>query len=115
MVRVAVEGAVMRPGFYSVPVGSLLGDVLMAAGGLAATARAGEALVERSGQDVLSPGAFRRAMTLGRTLDQLDVRAGDRIVVPERGAGLGGAEGPVRTLALLLSLPLTVFAVSRLF
>jgi hypothetical protein len=54
-------------------------------------------------------------VTVGRTLDQLDVRAGDRIVVPARGAGFGGAEGTVRTLSVLISLPLTVFAVTRLF
>jgi protein involved in polysaccharide export with SLBB domain len=115
MVRVAIEGAVMRPGFYSVPVGALLGDALMAAGGLAPTAQAAAARVERSGRDVLSAAAFRHAMTAGQTLDQLDVRAGDRITIPLRGVGLGAAEGPIRTISLLLSLPLTAFAVSRLF
>ena len=115
MVRVAVDGAVLRPGFYSVPVGALLGDALMAAGGLSPTARAGAVSVERGGREVLSAAAFRQATAGGKTLDQLDVRAGDRFVVPERGAGLSAAEGPVRTLTLLLSIPLTVFAVTRLF
>jgi polysaccharide biosynthesis/export protein len=115
MVRVAVEGAVMRPGFYSVPAGGLLGDALMAAGGLAPAARVAGAVVERSGRDVLGPAAFGRAMTVGSTLDELDIRAGDRIMVPLGGGGLGLAEGPVRTLTLVLSLPLTVFAVAKLF
>jgi len=115
MVRVAIEGAVARPGFYSVPVGALLGDALMAAGGLAATARVEEARLERSGRSVLSAGAFRQAVTLGRTLDQLDVRAGDRIVVPVQSRGFGGAEGTVRTVSVLISLPLTVFALTQLF
>ena len=118
MVRIAIEGAVARPGFYSVPVGALLGDALMAAGGLAPTGRADEARLERSGRDVLSATAFRQAVVLGRTLDQLDVRAGDRVVVPARGVGLGGigqAEGAVRTLGLLISLPLTVFALTQVF
>ena len=115
MIRVAIEGAVLRPGFYSIPVGALLGDALMAAGGLVPTARVEQARLERSGREVLSVDAFRQAVTVGRTLDQLDVRAGDRIVVPERGGGLGGAEVTVRTFSLLISLPLTVFAVTQLF
>jgi len=118
MVRIAIDGAVARPGFYSVPVGALLGDALMVAGGLAPTARGEEARLERGEQQVLGAGAFRQAVTMGRTLDQLDVRAGDRIVVPARGGGpggIGGTESAVRTLSLLISLPLTVFAVTRLF
>lgn len=118
MVRVAIEGAVMQPGFYSVPVGALLGDALMVAGGLAPTAQVEEARVERNGRAVLSARTFRQAVTEGRTLDQLDVRVGDHIVVPERSGGLGAFErheGAIRTLTLLISLPLTVFAVSRMF
>jgi protein involved in polysaccharide export with SLBB domain len=115
MVRVAIEGAVVRPGFYSVPVGALLGDAVMVAGGLVTTARAEDSRVERSGRNVLSSAAFRQAMTAGRTLDQLDVRAGDRIVVPERGGGPGVAETRLRVVTTLLSIPLTVFALTQLF
>jgi len=115
MIRVAIEGAVLRPGFYSVPAGALLGDALMVAGGLSATARVEQARLERGGRDVLNAGAFRQAVAAGQTLDQLDVRAGDQLVVPQRGGGLGAAEGPVRTFSMLISLPLTVFAVTRLF
>lgn len=116
MVRVAIEGAVAVPGFYSVPAAALLGDALMVAGGLSPTARVEEARLERSGRSVLNAGAFRQAVTAGRTLDQLDVRAGDHIVVPARGGGgLGSAEGTVRTLSMLVSLPLTVFALTQVF
>ena len=115
MMRVAIEGAVIRPGFYSVPVGALLGDALMAAGGLGPTARVEEARLERSGQEVLNASVFRQAVTMGRTLDQLNVRGGDHIVVPARGGGLGDAEVRLRTVTMLLSIPLTVFALTQVF
>jgi len=115
MVRLGIEGAVTRPGFYSVPVGALLGDALMAAGGLGPTARAEQARMERGGRNTLTASAFRQAVSAGRTLDQLGVRAGDRIVVPERGGGAGEAEARLRVVTVLLSLPLTIFAVTQLF
>ena len=115
MVRLAIEGAVIRPGFYSVPVGALLGDALMAAGGLAPTARVEETRLERSGRNVLSPHAFGQAVVSGRTLDQLEVRAGDRILVPQQGGGAAEAETRIRLVSVLLSLPLAIFAVTQLF
>ena len=114
MLRVAIEGAVLRPGFYSVPAAALLGEALMIAGGLASSARVEEAKVERSGRDVLSASAFRQAVTSGLTLDQLDVRAGDRIMVPQ-GGGLVETEARLRTVTVLLSIPLTVFALREIF
>jgi polysaccharide export outer membrane protein len=115
MVRLAIEGAVPRPGFYSVPAGALLGDALMVAGGLVANARAEQARLERSGQAVLGATAFRQAVSAGRTLDQLGVRAGDRILVPERSGGAGEAEARLRAVSTLLSIPLAIFAVTQLF
>ena len=115
MLRVAIEGAVVRPGFYSVPAAALLGETLMAAGGLAPGARVGEAKLDRSGREVLSASAFRQAVTMGRTLDQLDVRAGDRIMVPQGGGGFAETEAWLRTVTTLLSIPLTVFALTQVF
>jgi hypothetical protein len=54
-------------------------------------------------------------MIEGRTLDQLNVRAGDRIFIPEGGGGLGGAQSTLRAFTLLLSIPVTIFALTRIF
>jgi hypothetical protein len=49
-------------------------------------------------------------MGRGYSLDQLNLRAGDRILVPAR----GDAERTMRILAVLISIPLAAFTISRI-
>jgi protein involved in polysaccharide export with SLBB domain len=84
LIRLEVMGAVGRPGFYAVPADVLISDALMIAGGPAGNARMERIKIQR-GRDVLWDGdRLRAAVVEGRTLDQLGVRAGDAILVPER-------------------------------
>ncbi len=87
----------------------------MAAGGPAANANIDAIRVERGDSRVWEGDRLQQAMIEGRTLDQLNVRAGDRIFIPEGGGGLGGAESALRSFALLLSIPATIFALTRIF
>lgn len=121
LIRVAVAGAVVRPGFYTLPLDALLGDVLTAAGGAAAGAQLQDAEVDRDGRTLVSGRIMQRAVLNGLTLDQLNVRAGDRIFVPASGVpgegrlgGLGALEGPLRALSLLLTIPFTIIGVTRI-
>lgn len=115
LVRISIMGAVGRPGFYTFPGEVNLTDAIMAAGGPAGNAKIDAIRVERGNSRVWEGDRLQQAMIEGRTLDQLNVRAGDRIVVPQRSGGLGGAESTLRSFGLLLSIPATIFALSRIF
>lgn len=110
LVRIAVLGSVGAPGFYTLPASVLLEDALMSAGGPAGGADV-ESIQIRRGQDVLWEGdLLQRAMVEGRTLDQLSLQAGDRIMVPARQPGFFEG-GIVRTL--LVTLPPLVYLIAR--
>jgi protein involved in polysaccharide export with SLBB domain len=83
LVRLEIRGAVNRPGFYAIPADVLVSDALMIAGGPGGRADIEKVRIQR-GRDVLWDGSRLRAAVIeGRTLDQLGVRAGDGIIVPE--------------------------------
>jgi protein involved in polysaccharide export with SLBB domain len=82
-IRLMVLGSVGSPGFYSVPSHALVTDVIAAAGGTGANSRLTRIRIERDGRRLMSESELQDAIIEGRTLDQLNVRAGDRVVVPE--------------------------------
>lgn len=87
LVRVDVLGPVNRPGFYSAPADELVSDVVMQAGGLTPNAEVTRTTVRRGDVVVQSAERVQAAFARGETLDQLDVRPGDAIVVGERTPG----------------------------
>lgn len=112
LIRLEVIGAVARQGFYTIPSDILVSDALMLAGGPVSEADLDRIRVERNRQVIWSSNRLRRAMQEGRTLDQLSIRAGDGIIVPER------AEGGSwwRTgLMILTGVSTAVLAAERLF
>lgn len=84
LMRVAILGEVARPGFYTVPFETVLGDAIMVAGGPAGGGDMHRASVQRGSGVVLSERRMLAALESGATLDQLDLRAGDEIIVPAR-------------------------------
>lgn len=84
LTRVAVLGAVGRPGYYALPADILLGDAIMAAGGPAGNADVSKTIVRRGKTEVLSKSQVQSAIRDGKTLDRIDLRAGDEIVVAEK-------------------------------
>ncbi len=109
MIRVSVYGSVRNPGFYQVPADALASDAFMSAGGANADVDPNKAFVRRSGEEIWPKDAFRDAMQKGLTLDQLNLRAGDELVLDpkRRGAGFNpyviiGALGAVSTTIYLL-------------
>jgi protein involved in polysaccharide export with SLBB domain len=79
--RISVLGAVGNPGFYTVPAETLLGDVLMLAGG-PGTPDLDDLRIERAGQSLYEQAQVQEALREGLTLDQLNLQAGDQIVLP---------------------------------
>lgn len=81
LMRIAVLGQVGRPGFYNVPAVAVLGDVFTAAGGLTPTSDLAKTEARRGGQTFIPRERLQRAITDGRTLDQLNMQSGDEIQV----------------------------------
>jgi polysaccharide biosynthesis/export protein len=82
-IRIMVLGGVGQPGFYSVPSHALVTEVIDSAGGTGRESRLTNIRIERDGERVIAGRQLQDAIIAGRTLDQLGVRAGDRVVVPE--------------------------------
>jgi protein involved in polysaccharide export with SLBB domain len=79
--RLSFLGGIGRPGYYQMPAQALIDSAIMAAGGPAGGIDPADTKIERSGKEILSKEGFRQALIEGRTLDQLNLRAGDEIIV----------------------------------
>jgi hypothetical protein len=109
LIRILVEGDVGKPGFYAVPPELPLADVITVAGGLTQRAKATRMRIERGPDEIWSGERLRQALGRGYSLDQLNLRAGDRVFVPTRGdfartAGIIGA---------LVAIPVAIYSVWR--
>lgn len=82
LLRVAVVGAVGRPGFYTAPVDQAIADFLTSAG-LTQVSDVPKIVVRRSGADVIDRNALQLALAQGKTLGDLSIRDGDQIYVPQ--------------------------------
>jgi protein involved in polysaccharide export with SLBB domain len=84
LIRVSVLGEVTRPGFYAVPIDLVLADALMLAGGATQEARVDRLRILRGNSVLWSGNSLQTEIARGATLEDLGVRAGDRIQVPKR-------------------------------
>jgi polysaccharide export outer membrane protein len=82
LIRISVAGEVTRPGFYAVPIDLVLPDALMLAGGATQHARIDKLRILRGNSSLVEDASLQTAIARGATLDELGVRAGDRIQVP---------------------------------
>jgi len=114
LIRLSVYGSVRSPGFYQVPADALATDAFMLAGGPASDVDPNKALVRRSGQEIWPRDSFRDAMQRGLTLDQLNLRAGDELILdPKRRPGTGF--NPYMILGALGALSTTIYLFGRVF
>ncbi len=112
-VRLSIQGAVARPGFYGVPAMAPLSDVFMVAGGTTQEADLPKLRIERAGKPIWQGKALQQAIAEGRTVDEAGLVAGDQYVVPRRG---GTSVGEVlRFGGVVLSIPITVYTLTRIF
>ncbi|HVH10254.1 MAG TPA: polysaccharide biosynthesis/export family protein [Gemmatimonadales bacterium] len=112
-VRLSVQGAVAHPGFYGVPAEGLLSDAFMAAGGTTQEADLHKLRIERDGRPLWEGKALTEAIAVGQTIDQAGLIPGDQFVVPRRGATTVGEV--LRFGGFLLSIPVTVYTLSKIF
>lgn len=113
MMRVAVLGQVRSPGFYAVPAESMVSDAIMAAGGPLATGRLAAAHISRGGERIWWGRGLQEALQYGLSLDQMSLRSGDEIFIPQDpGSRTSRA---LRVAAALPAAVLAVLGVARLF
>jgi protein involved in polysaccharide export with SLBB domain len=108
--RIAVTGGVANQGYYVVRSDALLTEVLARAGGVSSTAKLTGLRIERDNRRIWEGEALQNALAEGRTVDQLSMRAGDQLVVPEQ-KNKTGNQGLMRTLAFTIP---SLFALFRL-
>jgi protein involved in polysaccharide export with SLBB domain len=110
LLNVAVEGAVTKPGFLSLPTDMPFSGAIMAAGGPASIAEIQKIFVRR-GKDVAVPaGGVQDAIKLGLTLSDVGVRPGDAIVVPDKQSS--GTSKLWQNLSIIAGLVGTIVLVS---
>jgi len=106
LMRVAVQGQVGQAGFYWVPGDVLIDEVLMLAGGPGGSADMEHMSIERGSEVLMRDEDLQEAIRIGLTLDQLNMQAGDQIVLPERGQGfltnIGVIAGLLGTVAFAI-------------
>lgn len=83
LVRLAVLGAVGKPGWYLTPSDAVLSDVIMQAG-LVEKSNLSKTIVKRAGAMIWDSDRVSSALADGRSLDRLNLRAGDEIVVDSK-------------------------------
>jgi hypothetical protein len=84
MVRLQLQGQIGTPGFYVLPSDMLLSDALMEAGAPSREADMDKIKLERGPETLMEGEQVAKALQDGRSLDQLGLRAGDLIEVPEK-------------------------------
>ena len=109
LVRIAIAGEVLRPGFYAVPTDLVLSDAIMLAGGATSDAVLKDMRLERGHKQLLSSRTVSDAVAHGYTLDQIGLEAGDRIMLPRRSGGFD------RLIPVLLAVPAAIYALVQLF
>jgi protein involved in polysaccharide export with SLBB domain len=113
LIRVSVIGEVNKPGFYLVPPTAVVSDVVTAAAGPTQNARVEKMWIERAGRRYIEGQPLQQIMADGRTLDDANIRPGDKFVVPPQNQG--NFFNTVRTISIILSIPLTIYALTPVF
>jgi protein involved in polysaccharide export with SLBB domain len=111
LVRLQVTGQVARPGYYAMPSDVLVSDAIMIAGGPTASGDLKKITINRGDKEVMDQGETQDAIRGGLTLDQLNVRAGDEVLVGElKRRSVGTA---VQVLAGIATIAFGVLAATR--
>jgi hypothetical protein len=115
-IRLTVLGGIGKPGFYQLDADLLLSDALMMTGGIGNLTDFKKSKVRRNSGgttvEVVDGETFAKAITDGKTLDQLNLRAGDEIEVGQKSNK--DWFSTLRTFAAIPALILSTYAVGKL-
>ncbi len=115
LIRISVLGQVGSPGFYTIAADLPITDALTMAGGPTGNANLLEMRVERGSTRIWEGESMETAVIRGQTLDQMNIQAGDRIVIPSGGQERDGWE-TARIVSITLGSIISLgYALSRIF
>lgn len=83
LVRLAVFGAVVRPGYYNVPLETRIDDLIMLAGGPTVAASTEKMQMVRGDTIILAPSEVRSLIATGAVIGAMGLREGDQLVVEQ--------------------------------
>lgn len=89
-IRIAMFGGINKQGYFIVPASALLTDVIMspqAASGPSGNQKIEESRILRGDVVILDQDGFKQAIREAKSLDQLNLQAGDEIRVGEKRSG----------------------------
>lgn len=98
LIQVSILGEVTRPGFYMVTPDALLSEAFMEAGGPTQEAKMDKLRIERAQEGAWVPPETLEGSLEARSVNELGLRNGDRVVVPG-GPGFWG--GPAFQASVL--------------
>jgi len=107
LMRVSVQGAVGAPGFYVVPGDMLLSEAIMVAGGPTQNSALDDLRIERGVETLMEGADIQEALRAGLSLDQLNMQAGDQVLLPAETPGgiwtrIGVIAGLATTITFLI-------------
>jgi protein involved in polysaccharide export with SLBB domain len=111
-IRLSIIGGVLKPGFYQLDADMMLSDAVMAAGGILAGAEFKRSIVHRGEDKLLEHEDFTKALADGRSLDQLNLRAGDAIEVGMK--PVKNTYHTISTIAIIPGLILSMYGIGKL-
>ncbi|HTS87407.1 MAG TPA: polysaccharide biosynthesis/export family protein [Gemmatimonadales bacterium] len=112
MIRISIIDGVVKPGFYQIDAAMMLSDAVMSAGGLQAGTEFKRSVVRRGDEKILEGEDFAKALQEGRSLDQLNLRAGDVIDVGVK--PVHNTWQTVQTVAVIPGLILGIYGIGKL-
>ena len=113
LLRVSILGSVGQPGFYSFPMDFALADAIMEAGGPAGDADMDGAIIRRSGTVAVDKKGVQEAFRLGLTLNDVGVRPGDEVYIPDGGNRKSTWQRVATIAGVVTGLAFTVSALVR--
>ena len=87
LIRLQMQGGIGQLGFFVFPADMLLSDALMAAGGPTPGAKMDDIKLQRGALVLMEGAEVSQALQDGRSLDQLNLRAGDVVLIEEEQQG----------------------------
>lgn len=112
-IRLTVSGGVKSPGFYQMPADTPLPDAIEKAGGFGQGTELQKTVVKRGDEELWGEEEMFKAIQEAVTLDQLNLRSGDELIVGQKEQTNWFTT--LRTYALIPGLILSLAALGRLF
>jgi hypothetical protein len=113
LIRISLLGGVNKPGFYQLDADMFLSDAIMAAGGINGGTDLKKSTIKRGTDEIVKKEEFAVAVRAGRTLDQLNLRAGDEIELGVKKQG--SAYQTLQTVILIPTAILSLYGIGKIF